>query len=68
MSFEWIAFRRLAYNPAEGIDEQKILGCISEFLIAMTHIEIYHAVATVAPYHREISVADDILQAYRVVR
>lgn len=62
-----IAARIGAYHPAEGVDEEEVLGCVDEAFFAVAGVEVYHAVFGVGPYDGEVAVAYHVFDAQRVV-
>jgi len=64
LSFEGIAGGRLAYDPAEGVDEEEVLGGGGEAFVAVAHVEVDHPVAGVGPDNREVAAEDNVLQAH----
>ena len=46
-----IALGRLADNSPEGVGEELLLRGIGEAAVAMTHVEIYHAILVVGAQH-----------------
>ena len=47
----WYVLGRLVDNPPEGVGEELLLRGIGEAVVAMTHVEIYHAILVVGAQH-----------------
>jgi len=53
--------------PAKGINDELVLGGISENLRSMAHIQVNHAVIGVGPNHRKIAIRNNVFQAKRII-
>lgn len=56
-----------ADNPTKGIGEKQVLLCSYELFVAVSHVEIYHAVALVGPYNGKIAVLYYVFDAEWIV-
>ena len=56
-----------ADNPAKGIYKEQILLCSYKLFIAVSHVEIYHAVALVGPHYGKIAVLHYVFDAEGIV-
>ena len=54
--FEGVAGGRETYYITEGVKGKQILSGICKFAIAMSVVEVDHAVVFVTPHYREIAV------------
>ena len=61
--FEGVAGGGEADYVTEGVKGKQVLSGVGEFAIAMSVVEVDHAVVLVAPHHREIAVIHHILDS-----
>ena len=53
--------------PSEGIGEEEVLRGIDETFVAMSHVEIDHAIILVCPDNGYVAADDDVLDTQGVV-
>ena len=63
-SFERIAGGGTADQPAEGVDEEEVLGGRGEAFVAVAHVQVDHPVAGVRPDNREVASKNNVFQAH----
>ena len=51
-------------HPAEGIDEEEVLGGVGEAFVTVAHVQVDHAVGAVGPDDGEITAEDDVFQTH----
>ena len=54
-------------DPAEGVDEQEVLGGVGKAVAAVSHVEIDHAIVPVGPDDGEVASEDDVFDPEREV-
>ena len=56
-----VAFRVSTYNPTKRIHKEKVLCCIDEAFVAVSHVKINHPLLLVCPHNRKVAKVHDIL-------